>query len=172
MSTCVVDRKCSDDDIRFSSVLIVGRRSRGEGSCEVSCLWCHAPCSRSVLCVLSEEAMHRPTLEVVVKCKLEAPSVWPSIYLHACEHCGETSTQPCISTQSRGCQVKRIVRKDSRQARMRVGDCNAIPLQKVEVVHSITVLHDVLLDLGRIHPSHKVFHVSKKRESAYNFCNS
>lgn len=50
---------------------------------------------------------------------------------------------------------------------MRVGDCNTIPLQKVEVVHSIAVLHDVLLDLGRIHPSHEVFHVSKKRESAY-----
>ena len=50
---------------------------------------------------------------------------------------------------------------------MRVGDCNAIPLQKVEVVHSIAVLHDVLLDLGRIHPSHKVFHVPERRKSAY-----
>jgi hypothetical protein len=35
------------------------------------------------------------------------------------------------------------------------------PLQKVEVVHSIAVLHDVLLDLGRVHPSHKVLHVPK-----------
>lgn len=50
---------------------------------------------------------------------------------------------------------------------MRVGDCNAIPLQKVEVVHSIAVLHDVLLDLGRINPSHKVLHVSKNQKSVY-----
>jgi hypothetical protein len=41
------------------------------------------------------------------------------------------------------------------------------PLQKVEVVHSIAVLHDVLLDLGRIHPSHKVLHVPKQQKSAF-----
>lgn len=50
---------------------------------------------------------------------------------------------------------------------MRVGDCNVRTLQKVEVVHSVAVLHDVLLDLGRIHPSHKVLHVPEQQKSAY-----
>lgn len=50
---------------------------------------------------------------------------------------------------------------------MRAGDCNVRPLQKVEVVHSIAVLHDVLLDLRRVNPSHKVLHVSKHQKSAY-----
>jgi hypothetical protein len=50
---------------------------------------------------------------------------------------------------------------------MRLRDCNMRPLQKVEVVHSIAVLHDVLLDLGRIHPSHKVLHVPEQRKSVH-----
>ena len=50
---------------------------------------------------------------------------------------------------------------------MRVGDCNVRPLQKVEVVHSIAVLHDVLLYLGRIHPGHKVLHIPAQQKSAY-----
>ena len=61
----------------------------------------------------------------------------------------------------------RIIHEDSGPARMRVRKCNAKPLQKVEVVHSIAVLHDILLDLGRINPSHEVLHVSKQQKSAH-----
>ena len=50
---------------------------------------------------------------------------------------------------------------------MRARSRSTRPLQKVEVVHSIAVLHDVLLDLGRIHPSHKVLHVPENPKSAY-----
>jgi hypothetical protein len=50
--------------------------------------------------------------------------------------------------------------------RLRVESNELRTLQKVEVVHSIAVLHDVLLDLGRIHPSNKVLHISKQQKSA------
>lgn len=56
-----------------------------------------------------------------------------------------------------------------RPARLRLRACNIRPLQKVEVVHSVAVLHDVLLDLGRIHPSHKVLHVPEQRKSVRAF---
>lgn len=49
------------------------------------------------------------------------------------------------------------------------GSSNSRSLQQVEVVHSIAVLHDVLLDLGRIHPSHEVLHVPEMHKSAYAF---
>ncbi len=31
--------------------------------------------------------------------------------------------------------------------------------QQIEVVQLVAILHDVALDLGRVHPSHEIFHV-------------
>ena len=37
---------------------------------------------------------------------------------------------------------------------------SAYTLQQIEVVQLVAVLHDVALDLGGVHPSHEIFHIS------------
>lgn len=37
---------------------------------------------------------------------------------------------------------------------------NMCTSQQIEVVQLVAVLHDVALDLGGVHPSHEIFHVS------------